>query len=397
MTLILRRFAVFVTIAGCQQSQPPAKPVAPVIEQTTATNSPSVVSSEETKPPAVPSVNEKQPSPPPKNDAPASIPVAVKKNETAAEKTKGEKAVAAAWDRRRAELNAFVTDISVAKSSLKQAIISDDTDSTAKHRKTIDALQSDLRRLLDAPLDIPSFDPELFEVGKIGRLDGVSAAVPHGAQQVIKVFQVLKKSDAGEVLVSTTYQLGQGAEMFRNGQRRMGKKLDRAYEPVLFKVVGIDTTTLIDGGPFPLSLPPLVVTGTYSYETVTGGSKTIFELHSVNTQSPFTKENDLKDFIAAAASDYTIGLTDDEQAQSDAARQKHAIELQQKQKIAMDEKSHQQAELKSRRSKSCLENGKILLKKDNIAGARKQFEKAIAEDPDSESAKEAAALIEKLP
>ena len=63
----------------------------------------------------------------------------------------------------------------------------------------------------------------------------------------------------------------------------------------------------------------------------------------------------------------------------------------------MDEKSQQQAELKARRSKSCLENGKILLKKDNFAGARKQFEKAIAEDPESESAKEAAELIEKLP
>ena len=390
MTAILRRFAVLVAIAGCQQSQPPAKPVSPVIEQTTTNNSPSVVNTDDTKPSTVPVVNENPLPQPPKNDAPASIPVA-------AEKTKAEKEIAAAWDRRRAEWNAFVTDISVAKSSLKQALISDDTESIAKHRKTIEELQTELRRLLDAPLLVSSFDPEVFEVGQVGRLDGVSAVVPFGAQQVIKVFQVLKKSDVGDVLVRTTYQLGQAAEMFRNGQRRMGKKLDRAYEPVLFKVVGIDTTTLIDGGPFPLSLPPMVVTGTYSYETVSGGSKTIFELHSVDARSPFTNENDLKDVIAAAASDYAISLTEDEKAQSDAARQKHATELAQKQKLAMDEKSQQQAELKARRSKSCLENGKILLKKDNFAGARKQFEKAIAEDPDSESAKEAAELIEKLP
>ena len=394
MSFTLRRlavFAVFAVISGCQQSQPPANPISPVMEQPPVPTVPSVVTPDDDKQPADPVVNNNPIPEPPKTNVPASIPVAT-------EKTIAEKAMATIWEHRRSQWKALVNDISHTKSSLKKAIISDDAKLISNHRNTIYSFQKELLRSLNAPLDIPSFDPELFKVGQLGKLDGVSTIVgTFSAQQVIKVFQVLKKTTDGELLVMTTYELGYGAQTRLNAQLRMGKKLDREYEPVLFKVVGVDTTALIDGGRFPLNLPPLVVTGTYTYETVSGGSQTIFKLHSVDPRSPFTNENDLKDFIAAADSDYSISLTEDEQAKSDAARQKHASELAQTQKLEMDEKARQQSNLRARRSQSWLENGKILLKKDNFTGARKQFEKAISEDPDSDSAKEAAALIDKLP
>ena len=51
----------------------------------------------------------------------------------------------------------------------------------------------------------------------------------------------------------------------------------------------------------------------------------------------------------------------------------------------------------SRRSKSNLDSAKLLLKKEERAAARKFLEKSVAEDPDSESGKEAAKLLEELP
>ena len=100
---------------------------------------------------------------------------------------------------------------------------------------------------------------------------------------------------------------------------------------------------------------------------------------------------------AAADPKYTIVLTDAEEATAKAAREKNLIVAKEKERLANDEKSKKESETKARRSQSYLESGKLLLKKDNFSGARKQFEKAIAESPDSDSAKEAAKLIEKLP
>jgi TolA-binding protein len=81
----------------------------------------------------------------------------------------------------------------------------------------------------------------------------------------------------------------------------------------------------------------------------------------------------------AADSDYKIKLTDEEESRRKATSDKN------------------KAELNARRSQSYLESGKVLLKKKNYSSARKQFEKCIAESPDSEAAKEASELIEKLP
>ena len=95
--------------------------------------------------------------------------------------------------------------------------------------------------------------------------------------------------------------------------------------------------------------------------------------------------------------DYKIELTDVEDAQMKAARESHAIAMPEKKQLEKDDQSKKDAELKARRSQSSLDSGKLLLRKDNFNGARKQFEKAISEDPDSETAKEAAKLLESLP
>ena len=57
----------------------------------------------------------------------------------------------------------------------------------------------------------------------------------------------------------------------------------------------------------------------------------------------------------------------------------------------------QEIENKTRRSQSYLDSGKVLLKKENYMGARKQFQKAVTEAPDSEPGKEAAELLDTTP
>ena len=52
-------------------------------------------------------------------------------------------------------------------------------------------------------------------------------------------------------------------------------------------------------------------------------------------------------------------------------------------------------ESKRRRSKSYLDNAKIFLKKEKRPDARKWLEKAVSEDPDSDSGKEASKLLKK--
>lgn len=92
----------------------------------------------------------------------------------------------------------------------------------------------------------------------------------------------------------------------------------------------------------------------------------------------------------------TVSLNDEEKAKAKSAREEHEREL-----IAIDaarKKANEAglAEASAKRSKSFLDNGKNLLKSGNSAGAKKYFEKAIAESPESPSGQEAKKLLDKI-
>ncbi len=283
-----------------------------------------------------------------------------KKPATVAKDDPLQAAITAARDRRRGEFDLKIKQIISAKEALKRATIAGDVEKTEQVKTLIAGNQNELRKLMSAPLRSGVLWPMRFEVGQLGTL-----------AEWIDVLQVLDKK-TGEVLVTTHL-----------GQPRM-----------TFKVVGVDTKNMIDGGRFS-SPDTFAVVGTHSYETVAGGSKTIFELHKCDLDDAFSAD-ELKVVGEHADQNYAIVLTEAEQAQAKAAREVYENARLEKQAMAKEEAGKKELEMKARRGKSYLESAKSLLVKDQRPAARKFLEKAIADDPDSESGKEAAKLLKTL-
>lgn len=271
--------------------------------------------------------------------------------------------LADAKQKRLDDMGNQVKAIEAAKSALKVAMITDDRNALAQEKKTIDRLQGELLKTINNPISNELVYPLKLKTGQIGR-------VYHPGYQ-FKVLQILDKSK-GEILVT-----GSGRET------------------VLLKVVGVDTANLVDGAKF--SFPDcMAVVGTFTYKSVGGSDKTIFELHACPSTLLFT-ENELKPFKEAMDAKYTITLTDAETAKAKSAREAHEMADAERQKVLDAQQRMKDSDAKARRSKSYLDSGKLLLNKGNTAAAKKQFEKAIAEDPESASAKEAKKLLDKNP
>lgn len=261
-------------------------------------------------------------------------------------------------------LNRRMKSINMAKVELKAAMIADDQTAIAQCRENIEHLQSVLRMGIDSPVSNESLNPLKLKAGQVGILGGR-----------FKVTQILNKSK-GEILVFGRY-----------GQNY-----------TTLKIAGVDTTNLVDDVDYRFS-GCVVVVGTYTYQTVTGGEKTIFELYECPTATVFTK-TELKPFREAVEPQYEIALTDAETAKMESVRKAKSLAeterkaaRDQQQRLLDAEAAKKEVEAKMRRSKSYLDSGKALLKTGNVSGARKQFEKAVAESPDSPSAQDAKKLL----
>ena len=252
---------------------------------------------------------------------------------------------------RLASFDDQIKKIKKSKLELKQAMIADDEQAISTTKQSLEQMKKQLLATINEPLSEKPLNLQKLEVGQIGWLFGARLI----ASQILD-----KKS--GEALISTKFHV----------------------PSVLFKVKGVDLTNMVDDKDFSSQLA-FVVVGTYTYKTVGGGSNTIFELRGCKLDDVFTAD-DLKESREIANEQTAIILTAEEESSVKAARENK------KAKIAASE-----ANMKSRRAQSFVDSGKLLLKKNNYSGARKQFEKAIAEAPDSAAAKEAAELIEKLP
>ena len=298
----------------------------------------------------------------------ADLKTADQQKESATQMSPFDEAMVIAEKKIRADLNAKIDRISLAKSLLKKATIVDDAKVIAKQTEEISECQKDLRRLIDGPL--PLLDPNEFEKGQVGVLfpHHVTIIDIDGGNVVGFVFK-------GNVSPPSSHAAG--------AVKLIGVEIDKTRRS---KKLEFDPST------------NFIVVGPMVHEYDSGGIKMKARGMELHVCPQFRMTADEKKMVQAAADPkYTIVLTDAEEAAAKAAREKNLIVAKEKERLANDEKSKKESETKSRRSQSYLESGKVLLKKNNPSGARKQFEKAIAESPDSESAKEAAELIEKLP
>ena len=289
--------------------------------------------------------------------------------ESASQKSPFDEAMDIAEKKMRMDLHAKIERISLAKSLLKKAMVTDDAKVIAKQTEEISECQKDLRKLLDGPL--PLLDPTRFEKGQVGVLS------PHH----VAIIDMNNEEVVGFIFDHSP-SVGSGGNAV-GAVKLVGMQIDKARRS---KRLEFDPTT------------NFIVVGPMVHEYESGGIKMKARGMELHVCQKFRLTADEKKMAQAAADPkYTIVLTDAEEATAKAAREKNLIVAKEKERLANDEKSKKESETKARRSQSYLESGKLLLKKDNFSGARKQFEKAIAESPDSDSAKEAAKLIEKLP
>jgi hypothetical protein len=108
-------------------------------------------------------------------------------------------------------------------------------------------------------------------------------------------------------------------------------------------------------------------------------------------------EAELKLVSMALDPNYEIELTAEEESKAKTAREANAKIQAEAAKMEKEKQDASKAESKVRRAKSYLESAKTLLDKSQRAAAKKYLEKAIAEDPDSDTGKAAKKLLDKLP
>lgn len=265
-----------------------------------------------------------------------------------------------------------VQQIDVAKKLLKKAQISDKTVTIQAVTKQISDLQTQLKTDLDTPLNDKTLLQDEFAIGKIGRLAGPS----------FNIIQVLDRT-VGVALVRSTY--------FANAR--------------IIMLHNIDASGLVDGGKLGTGIMhSYCVSRIRDYETVAGGTNSVFVLYSLRPENCFAKSQ-MDEIKNALAADFEFKFTDTEAAAMAQAREANAkvtqelaeVEAAKKSaaaKVAQEVEAKKTADAKAARAKSYLDSAKTLLRKDQRTGARKFLEKALAEDPDSETAKEAKKLLD---
>lgn len=263
-------------------------------------------------------------------------------------------------DRIKKRLEVTLTEIDHAKLDLKRATIADDKKAIDQVTKAIKNLQLEIENFIDGPLSNKPLSLQNMKTGDIGSL-------PFG---LLKVLQVTDKA---------------------NGEALIVPKFSRIM--TTFKVVGVDATNMTDGGDLRNLSNCFIVVGTETYDAVSGGTRTIFRLESCDGFSLYT-DAEINAYRRAQNETITVELNAEELAQRENNRlanieAKSKVELAKKQEEAEKERL-----MKARRSQSNLDSAKLLIKKDQRSAAKKFLEKAVADDPDSDSGKEAAKLLE---
>ena len=253
--------------------------------------------------------------------------------------------------KRRYALMEKVKRIASARAVLKTAIVAGDNAGISKESQIISQLQSELKELRDEPLTTRVLELCKLEVGQVGVLQASNAS----PLQFVKVVDEEKR-------ISLVKYLG-----------------DDSYECVS-KLIGVVASKPTRRDIVEISKKSIfVVVAGGGQEVVDGVKKRYpFDIQLVDDSIQFSMDemNALRD---AADPNHKIELTDEQEAIVKMTREEDAKRSQ------------------VRRAKSYLDNAKALLDKAQRTAAKKYLEKAIAEDPDSDTGKEAKKLLGKLP
>lgn len=249
------------------------------------------------------------------------------------------------------EMNTSIAKIDSAKREMKKAVIADDREAIRECRRAISDLQSQLKEFMVSPVCGNSLNPATLKTGQMGVLFVRKLTITQIIDPLI-----------GEMLLSCRHE----------------NKL------LTFKVRGADVRNAVTGADFIPDNSNFVVTGTYTYETVSGGSNTVFELCKIDPDKLLT-DRELRLIDEAIVFNGEIELTAEEADKQKATQEANS---------RMEDEQNRLSKI--RRSRSFLESAKTLMKS-NPTGARKFLEKSVEESPESAPAKEAAKLLETLP
>lgn len=150
--------------------------------------------------------------------------------------------------RRLIELSVCMQKLGIATAVLKKAMIESDSKRIADEEANIRRIQDSIRQTIATPISDTPLTVSKLQAGQIGTLRSPR----------FKVMQIIDKPK-GELLV-------------RAHRVQIGSPND-----VTLKISGADTNNLVDDSDFSQT-DCLFVAGTYTYSTVAGSTKTIFEL-----------------------------------------------------------------------------------------------------------------------
>lgn len=272
----------------------------------------------------------------------------------------GNKYVAEAKKQRLTEISLRLKDLPTLKAELKRATVSADDTALKKATESLESWRVHVLSLMEKPLCEQNFNLE-FKEGQILRIENPD----------LKILQVTDKLE-GKAIVHHKF-----SSRFKS-----------------FYVVGMDLKNIVDGSRFPTGRT-FVVRGTTTYATAAGGTNTVFELQEVTNDLAFS-DAETKDAREAVQHALDVDLTKEEQDKVTATQRLKQKQMQDAKAAKDAEQAKKDADAKAQRAKSFLDLGKSLSSKGNNSGARKQFEKAVAESPDSDAGKEAKALLDVL-
>jgi|GEM_PF-6813584 hypothetical protein len=276
-------------------------------------------------------------------------------------------AIALALKRLKDDYQNKLDQIATDKGALKQAMILDDRNAIAQIRRKIEGYQKELLLLTNNPFR--SLDPLNFEKGKIGNLATYRFQAFDGSH--------LEKGEVVGTLWDEKILPGKTSEDLKADVkiRGMDEKLAKVAMSLGIKFKPEDNFVVLGKTIQEFHLQKRAEVD-YHFPC--------FLLHACAAVAPFT-EDERKAAREATNPDYTIALSEDEEAQAKIAREANdKLEMEKTQVV------------KTRRSKTFLDSAKKLLDKNQRSSARKLLEKAVVESPDSEPGEEASKLLKTL-
>ena len=258
----------------------------------------------------------------------------------------------------KAELKRLIDAVDQTKSELRKAVIADDAAATKASKAQLAKFQSELRDLVDSKF--PPLDFERLQKGQIGTRtrgkDGFSGTrwpPDFKGQDLVYSFQ--RQGTTKEFVVCVVGMEGRW-------RKSAGMDIWVDDDTMLFVAVGE------------------VNVGYYEGDKKISQRKA-FEIRRCDLDGIFS-EDELKT-AAATIEEFTVTLTDAEKETQTKAIARRAAA-----------KSNAETEAKAKRAQGLVEMGKSFLKSNNKEAARKRFEKAVLEAPDSEAGKEAKKLLD---